>query len=997
MRRDPVSSLAVVVAVLLLLNLVPNGGSTVPSRPPASAPSPAVRAHALPIVSCAARTCGAGRPVAPLPSRFAFAASSLGSTPTNRYIANWTREGALAENPSNPLNLVAVGIDHGYAGANNSTGSTANGGIGIFVSWDGGNTWSDGYAPANGTHLNTLDPTVAFGPNNRVYVVCMDSGFGMVSSPDGGRTWGTMRYLYPAIGGNDKDWLVVDPSSGELYLAYYVGDAGEVANSTDGGRTWTVHSLGNSGRAWGEQLAIGRDGAINVGWVDWISNRMYFARAVDDQLAFSTPLRVATVPGLNPCSADGHLCQVSLPSLAVGDRSGTGPADPLYMVWENGTTGMTALANISFSRSSDNGSSWSPPLQVNTIPGLFNLEPAVAVGPDGTVWVQWYGQSRTNASFYLYASASHDGGVSFEPSFRVSDAPSEPINGSTNLGVLGDYVNPGAGALGVHALWVDMRGVPDSAERHCVYPQCESDEWDTNSSFYTAELVTARLGSTVPAMITVNGTVPGTRAILAGPSPVPIDGIVGAAFELTAPATVSVNGSVRYFASWFGTVNSTSPTIRGTVTGPIGFTACYATALNGRCPWLGTLAITVRPSGARVTVDGRPLPLQAGGVAVNETPGTYTVSASAPGYAPASLNVSVTPANTTFVNLTLARPPGLLEGVIIPGSANLSVNGTDRPVAIDGSFSVVLPAGTYTVRAWKYGYADFLADSVQVQAAQATVLDILLTGEPGWINGTVNFPGATLTLNGRPLAASGGVFAAEVPVGVYWVNATAVGYVPASTGPLTVVPFGRVHVDLNLTVEPGVLEGNVSPESASVYLDGGALPVVAGTFSATLAPGSYWLNVSASGFTPRDQPVNVAGGSSTEVSVRLLTAPGWLAGVVHPLGASVTVDAVLVPLGGAGEFNLSTTAGTHQLNASSAGFATLHQLVTVEAGRSQNVSISLVASRAPTPAAGSWTLLGLAGAAAVVAAAAAVGVLLGRRRRRPEPTVGGRSPANELR
>ncbi|MCI4350050.1 MAG: PEGA domain-containing protein [Thermoplasmata archaeon] len=995
MRSEPVPSLAVAVGVLLLLNLVPDGGATATSSPSASAPALTVPTHAIQVVSCAVGVCGPGSFAAPLPARYGFAAVSLGSTPTNRYIANWTREGAIAENPSNPLNLVAVGIDHGYAGSNNSTGSTANGGIGIFVSWDGGNSWSDGYAPANGTQLNTLDPTVAFGPNNRVYVVCMDSGFGIVSSPDGGRTWGSMRYLAPTIAGSDKDWLAVDPSSGELYLAYYVGDGGEVANSTDGGRTWTVHLLGNSGRAWGEQLAIGRHGAINVGWVDWITNRMYFARAVDDKLAFSTPLRVATVPGLNPCSADGHLCQVSLPSLAVDVRPAFGHADPLYMVWENGTTGMTALANISFSRSSDNGTSWSAPLRVNTIPGLFNLEPAVAVGPDGTVWVQWYGESRTNASFYLYASASHDGGVSFDPSFVVSDAPGEPLNGTTFSGILGDYVNPGPGAAGVHALWVDMRGVPYSAERHCVYPECAADEWDTNSSFYTAELVTARLASSVPVTITVNGTVPGTRAILAGPSSVPIDGIVGAAFQLTAPAMVAVNGSERYFASWFGAVNSTSRIIHGTVTGSLGFTACYATALNGHCPLLGTLAISVRPAGARVTVDGRPLSVQGREVAVNETPGSYTVNASAPDYAPISVNVSVTPANTTFVNLTLAVPPGLLEGVITPGPANLSVNGTERPVAPDGRFFVVLPAGTYTVRAWKYGYADFLAASVRVQSAQSTVLDILLAGEPGWINGTVSFAGATLTLNGRPLAAPNGVFAAEVSVGVYWVNATAVGYAPTSAGPLTVVPFGRLNVTLNLTLEPGVLEGRVSPESASVYVDGGALRVVAGSFSDTLAPGAYWLNVTAAGFSPSDQPVNVAGGSNTDVAVRLLAAPGWLGGMVHPRGASVTVDGVPVALDRAGDFNLSTTAGAHQLNASSVAYATFHMVVTVEAGRSQNVSISLVELRSPAPALGSWPLLGPAGAAGLVAAAAAVGVLLQRRRRRLSADIVGRSPSTQ--
>ena len=109
--------------------------------------------------------------------------SSGNDSETNRYIANWSGEGDMAEDPAQPLHLIAVGQDDLYAAENNTTAFNEWGTEGVFTSEDGGRTWADRFLPPSPQWFNNSssvcdqlavsNAAVAFGPNGSAYMVSL--------------------------------------------------------------------------------------------------------------------------------------------------------------------------------------------------------------------------------------------------------------------------------------------------------------------------------------------------------------------------------------------------------------------------------------------------------------------------------------------------------------------------------------------------------------------------------------------------------------------------------------------------------------------------------------------------------------------------------------------------------------------------------------------------------------------------------------------------------
>jgi len=62
----------------------------------------------------------------------------------------------------------------------------------------------------------------------------------------------------------------------------------------------------------------------------------------------------------------------------------------LVGVWQDSRFSGGAREGIAFTRSIDGGTTWSAPVQVNGVPAVQALLPAVAVRPDGTIGVLYY-------------------------------------------------------------------------------------------------------------------------------------------------------------------------------------------------------------------------------------------------------------------------------------------------------------------------------------------------------------------------------------------------------------------------------------------------------------------------------------------------------------------------------------------------------------------------------------------------------------------------------
>ncbi len=993
--------LGTVLAILLLL--VPGGtGAGSPVRPAAPvAPFGDLRsaaAHAA-AVPCALGPCpapagsGAGaRPDAtPRPAL-------LGNTPTNWLVANWSGEGMIAEDPSNPMNFVAGSLYQEPGSLNNSTIYNAEGVSGAYASSDGGRSWYVQPLPACEFHI--ADSALAFGPGDHVVYIDMGwgtsatgcnwsgvTGYGVfaTTSSDGGYTWGTPVSLR----GNgsfsfDKPWVTVDPVTGEYYAAYTDDGASSqiyLQNSTDNGSTWSTPvrvstTLTDSMR--GVELAVDATGALDAVWADQTTATVEFARSTDHGAKFSTPVSLGTTPTAYSSPAPDGFRAYLLPTLAV-DRSPSSPYDGrIYAAWQNGSGGSAGSPFVSEVYSTDNGTRWSAPQKVNSDSLYEDFQPSLAVDPNGTLFADWYAESATSGHYRLQASESHNGGRTFDPEVNVSDTDSYPYY--PGLGYawwIGDYTDIVADAHGAHPLWTDARGAQEWSCTSCLWGN------DYNISMYTADLVNFSVTSTVPVNLSVGGSVPASGTWSVGPAGAYGDWLVGENYSLTAPMYGSLNGSPEYFASWYGLFYSTSATVRGSVTGDAALFACYTPVLNGVCRAPGAagfLSVSGAPANATVRVDGQPTPLTAGALNATVRPGTYWVNVSAPGFYGLHAEVNVTTANVSGVNAALRPYPGWIVGSLRPLGAELLVDGAPMPLTTTGTFNVSVAPGVHAVTASDALYANFTDRAVVVGTNATADLVIDLAADAGIVHGVVSPAGAAVTLNGQPLATPGGSFRLILPIGTYWLNASAANYQPLTSGPVTVLPLSNSTVNLTLMLALGTIAGSVDPPSATLQVDGTVVPLVAGKYNVTLTTGPHDCNASAAGYTGQDLLVYVSPEATTWLNVSLVAPPGWIVGRVNPVGATVLVGSSRVGLAPDGTFNVSVLAGTYRLSASEGGYASVSRNVTVVAGAAVAADLSL----APLPGGATWAAspVVLAGIAIVVIAAVALTVVFVLRRSR---------------
>lgn len=1005
-------SVAGVIAVACLFAL-PGGTVATPSgRGSTTPPAAAVPAMRLPGVALSGPT-----PLSPVPTALARDLArplDLGSTATNWLVANWSGEGMIAENPANPLNLVSGGLYQAASAYNSSTVYYNKGVSGVFTSWDGGRTWTDQVVPANESWFNTsstqcnhvhlADTAVAFGPNNTAYYLDLTDALGDQSctgpvaslslyvtiSHDGGNTWGQPIGVagMDSSGSIDKPWMAVDERTGEVYVAYTDDGNGSqiyLQNSTDDGQRWStplkLPQGTNSNR--GVELVVDPYGGVDALWIDQTTAGIYFARSSDHGASFSTDVLVATATTEFPSASPDTFRDYTLPGLGVDEYGGGGDLGRLFATWQNGSGGSSPMAT-SMSYSSDNGSTWIAPVTVDAGSAIHDYQPDVAVGPDGTVYEEWYGENSTTGLYRLYGSESHDGGTTFTPRVPVSDVnsyPEYPGAGGLAGWWIGDYTHIVADANGARPLWTDARSKLAWSCSPCLWGV------DYNISFYTAEMTNGSIASNVPVNLTMNGTVVPNGTLAAGPTATDATWLVGETYNVTAPATVLVAGVPWYFSEWYGSTLSSARSVAGTVRGMTDLRVCYTAIAGALCDAPGApglLTLNVVPANASVRLNAHTLTLSAGSYQALLAPGTYTVNATAPDYHPLGILANVSTGTATFLNLTLAPILGWLNGTLSPASALLQVGGLTVPVNASGTFSVALVQGVYRVTASQYGYGPYSNPSVQVRSGQTSSLVIVLTALLGELAGTVFPSNATVYVDSIPVNSPGGLFNLSETEGTYWVNATGPELVPVSSGPVTVRPLQVTTVTLRLLPAPGTLAGTVTVADAVVTVNGTVVPSPGGSFSLNTAPGPVYVNASAPGYRPVSELEVVQSNGTTFVNLALPIAPGWIDGTVAPAAATVLIDGASQTVAADGTFNFTGPPGDYRVDVSASGYAANTSTVFVRAGHATDLVVFLPSGGAGAGAVGGWVLW--AGLGAGLVAAAGLVVLVLRRRRSAPPS-----------
>ena len=410
-------------------------------------------------------------------------ASVLGGSQTETHIAI---------NPTQAGNLVVM--SNGGAATNEFTATSADAG----ANWTAvgvGNT-QDGLG-ATGSRFDGAAAVDDFGNVHIVYMArpttnANPMGIIHAMSSDGGQTYTVVNVLANAVG-VDKPWIAVGPDSANpanqvVYVTHKDGANNIVAYGA------TVTGLGTMGAfsaaatvsdvAGGNYAVptVGPNGELVVTWTRPSGGEgpvsIFVDRDLDglaNGLAFGGDITATTsnAGGFDFIPATPDRSAFSSPYVAY-DRSGGTFDGRMYLVYADEPTDENNDFDIFLRFSTDDGATWSAPVQVNPGDGATgNSQFFQAISVDqstGALFISWYDarndlndgsagdidtDNAANSEVEYFATASLDGGATFLAPVRVSDGSSDEDRADPNNNDFGDYTGIAAFAGSAFATWAD--------------------------------------------------------------------------------------------------------------------------------------------------------------------------------------------------------------------------------------------------------------------------------------------------------------------------------------------------------------------------------------------------------------------------------------------------------------------------------------------------------------------------------------------------------------
>ncbi len=273
---------------------------------------------------------------------------------------------------------------------------------------------------------------------------------------------------------------------------------------------------------------------------------------------------------------------------------------------------------------------------------------------------------------------------------------------------------------------------------------------------------------------------------------------------------------------------------------------------------------------------------------------------------------------TTFVNTVVGfsgtssdpDPGQTLSWSWSWGDGQVTINQHDTSVTQDSASHMWTTPGTYAVTLTvSDGQHTVTSDPVQVTVVQPTT-------PLGWINGTVKdsasqaVSGAAVTTNPgsyHGASAADGTYRIVVPIGTYSATATAPLYSPQTLSNLVVTANGTAWANFTLAANVAWIAGTVTNSagggpigSASVYVTsaGGQQRATSsgadGKYNVSLEPGTYSMNVSASGFDPEVRTGITVTSGVTTVENFVLNPVGVSTPGLSSLALAVIISVVLL-------------------------------------------------------------------------------------------------------
>jgi hypothetical protein len=300
----------------------------------------------------------------------------------------------------------------------------------VGVTFDGGRSWQEVVPPglsqvAGGAFQRASDDWLSFAPNGDLYLSVLSfnpsaiapAPFGESTvlaskSTDGGLTWSNpVTITDTTTAFNDKDVITADPSNPNIaYLVWtpsiQVGVQGSAAlfsRTTDGGQTWeparVLYDAGPGTVNRPVQIVVEPDGTL----VYFSTERrlsgtstpeLTILRSTDRGETWQGPIQIGLMETIGVTDPDRG------GSLRNGPVIYAATIDPnngnLYAAWQDARFSQGQHDSIAFAMSTDDGLTWSQPIQINQTPTDIPagdqqaFRPSIAVAANGTVAVTYY-------------------------------------------------------------------------------------------------------------------------------------------------------------------------------------------------------------------------------------------------------------------------------------------------------------------------------------------------------------------------------------------------------------------------------------------------------------------------------------------------------------------------------------------------------------------------------------------------------------------------------
>lgn len=375
----------------------------------------------------------------------------------------------ITTNPNNPDEIIIASMGSGTP-------------ILVYKSSDAGSSWQQ-----SAWSEGVADPVLCYGDNNTAYLTYLNFGNSLemylASSTDNGSSWDTEMLALDGMAA-DRQWIIRDntPSSayyGNTYLAYFHPEAGadiHIVAVDEEGNIGQNHSVQSTAYQFVQNPALDVDPAGNV-LVCFLSQgadgafQLVSTHSTDGSQSFSSESTVAPINMYNsngvPISdvhgfATGGASRLQNSLQLAIDKSGGEHSGRAYLTWTDFAA--DNAMNVYLSYSDDLGANWSAPIVVNDdgVANSHQYYSGISVNPAGVLCLSWYDRRSdpgNNAMTDFYFAQSNDGGLSFQPSVKLTSQAADHTainNGAVTFGV-GEYTHLASTATHAYAVWSDGR------------------------------------------------------------------------------------------------------------------------------------------------------------------------------------------------------------------------------------------------------------------------------------------------------------------------------------------------------------------------------------------------------------------------------------------------------------------------------------------------------------------------------------------------------------